>query len=252
MASSQSGRRNAHGPRYKIKNPEVLQALIRDLIAAEYGSVEAAARRTKIDRSTWYRLLSGKHSGLAQQVAYHLQRLISSSLGSAGYKRFLTAMTYPGAERMMRTYQRWAHERQERHFRRSGDLWKRSMDGLSSRVIGRAEKRMVRNRLASELEVHISAEVPEYKKFEQWMTARWFDRNRILVAKMRILEPFLDFAESGFIEMAWQELPASQRRRHVRTAIERERWLLQRRGPAAIRAEEIVHPEPPGPKESRR
>lgn len=109
-AGSLARRRHARGPRYRIRDPKALADLIRDLIATpfvNYGTVDITAQKTKINRSTWYRLLSGTHPGLTHSLAGRLETLIQSALGPEGRKRFLEAMTVPGADQVIQAYYSW-------------------------------------------------------------------------------------------------------------------------------------------------
>ena len=240
---SETSRRTLHGPRHPIRDPAALAQIVKELLDASaavgMGSVDEMARRTTINRSTWYRLLSGSHRAIAHRVAAHLVGLIRAHLGKAGVDRFVRATTYPGAVSAARVYRQWARERRTRLRRRPGTLWERPRDSTPRPIIGRLARLKARSQYASELEAIIAAEVPAYREFQRWMQRRYFDEDRIVVAKMRILEPFLEAPESGFIEKSWHELPALERRECVRSAIRWEKWLLQQRGHHVTRAEQL-------------
>ncbi len=247
MIKATAGRKTPDGPRHAVKDPQALAGVVADLIAspvAGFQTVDGIAKRTKINRSTWYRLLGGKHPAIAQRIASHLQRLVRTYLGKAGERRFLDAITYPGAVSVTRAYYRWGTERWTRQRRRPGPTWD-VRGGLPILVVGKAAKLHLRERLADELDKAVEAEVPQYGAFVKWMQSRWVDQARLRVAKMRIIEPFLEAYESQLVEMRWGDLPKLERLEYVRAAIKNERWLLERRGAHQERAEAVARQAEP-------
>lgn len=233
-------RSHASGPRHLIRDRKALASLIRELIQEHAGGVLKAERETGISRASWNRLLGCQCRAISQSLGSHLQRLILLHMGDAGNRRFLNAMTMPGTVPAIRRYWAWALERQQRLWQRRGKLWRRLPDGSIVAVKGKDSRRRARMAYARGLDLKIEGEVRQYVEFKQWLKDHFIDQHRVTLALMRILEPFLEAPESGFIEMTWDEAPAAGRRECVREAVRRERWLLQRRGPAQQRAERVA------------
>ncbi len=230
------------GPTHRVKDPKALAQVIADLIQSPlvgFGRVDVAADKTGINRSTWYRLLSGNHPAIAHRNAARLQKLVGFYLGKKGERRFLAAIAEPGADSVAKAYFRWASERFIRHRRRPGPLWV-LRDGVPQRVSGKAAKLFVRDALAMALDKAVTAEVPQYRAFVVWMQRRYVDQQRLRAAKMRILEPFLEAYESDFVEMRWEELPKLERLEYVRASVKNEQWLLERRGHHTERAQAVA------------
>jgi hypothetical protein len=212
---------------------------MKELVTKCYGTVAKAVKRTEISRATWYRLMGGTHGAIPQGLGARLQRLVLINLGDAGNRRFLAAMTYRGNVPAMKRYWAWAFERHHRLWQRRGPFWRRDGNVIAP-VKGAEERREARRAYANALDTRVEAEVTEYAKFKRWLQLNFIDQHRLMVALMRILEPFLEAPESGFIELTWDEVPPSSRRQYVRDAVKRERWLLEARGPAQQRADRIA------------
>jgi hypothetical protein len=242
---SYSHRPNAAGPRHPIADKVALTKLVNEL-AQKAGGVVALSRytpnsrATPISRATWNRLIRGKHSAISHQLASCLQRIILVNMGDRGNRRFLAAMTHRGTPRTMRRYWRWGFERRYRLWERRGPFWERDGHGSITEVRGRAERRRARMKYADALQHEVRKEVPEFVKLLKWMQRQYIDNDRFKVVQMRILEPFLEAPESGFIELSWEELTEASRREYVREAVRREKWFLDVRGPAQQRAEALA------------
>jgi hypothetical protein len=242
-------KQSATKSRCTIWDPKALARLVREVADQTTGGVKGLAEWTeggqeKIGRATLNRVLFGKRPTISHEVAYRLHQRVLATLGEAGSDRFLAAVTKPGARVRWRRYGEWA-ARAAAAWAGPGAFWERGVDGTVFAVTGRAARQEARAKFVARLHRRVREGVPEYKGFVEWMRSHHVDGYRQQVAVLRILGPFLAAPESGWIEPAWEdfdetERSRTERRRYIVDLVRREQGLLEQRGTAEHRAEQLA------------
>jgi uncharacterized protein YheU (UPF0270 family) len=211
MPLHKAGPRNSNKAyRLRIVDPGALANVVKSLVA-RHGTQAATAKATGIEQSQLSRLAGERlqEMGLRQfeSLAKHLSAEERARLAPAFFSR--------KAQIALRTYEKWV----TRTIRR--------LDGRGGSDDGRLGRQ--RRVTAKTLHREIMAKFPWlYNRLLREANANKVERDRFGLALLRVLEPLLEDARSGFVERNWQELSDDELREFVEAGITREVILFAR------------------------
>lgn len=212
--------RKAH--RLKIVKPELLAELTCSLIA-RFGTQAATSRATGIQQSQLSRLASGRLSEMGLGQFERLAKQFSAQERSRVAPAFFSRQ----AQLALRTYEEWT----ARTVHRLGRI-----DDTRKRVSTRARKGDKPDLPMRHGERSVRALHKEVMTSFPWLynellteaNAHKVGRIRFNLALLRVIEPLLEHAPSGFIERSWRELSSDELRNFVELGIQREIILFAR------------------------
>lgn len=232
-----------------IADPAALSDVLRRAIDSPRfrGRRSHAAKEVRLNPSQITRLLDQQHRRISSAVVEKLAKLVK--LGAKEeLPRFEAALIAPETQDVLVRHRQWVGARVRDWVKRQGARGVRDLTG-AIRWIEEGESDAAsreRARDVVELTAHIGrilgwdplerlAEVVVRKALSEQLAM-----GRLIVAWHRVLEPILQSAESGFVELHWREMPGPQLRAFVEAGVLREQLVLLEREDDMSRARTVA------------
>jgi len=228
------------GPRYdesEVRDLGEFFEVVEELVSKlGEGLASEAAREMGISQPTLSRLRRPTPRTLRTLSRATEERLVAAALrvddqyGTSLARRLLSAIDPPEARRVEDGYEAWRDERRLRYARAEGPAWVLVDRRPKVQDLGPSTDAMpvhfgnlgrVLNRVAKAYP-HLT------QRFQQEMTAKGVEPERIQLALIRVVEPLVEASRSAFVERTWGELTPREREKFVEWGLRRERIMLRR------------------------